>query len=621
MSESLYQHYEGELHFIRKLAQEFAKQYPAAAARLRLEPNRSADPHVERLIEAFALLTARVQQKLHDEFPELTDAFLSVLYPHYLAPIPSLAMLQFDHDPMRGNPKGVPIPAGSSLHTVRVGDVACRYRTCYPVTLWPIAIAEAKLTTPPFPPGVTPPDRAAAVVRLRLTAPGEVTFAQMQLDKLRFHIHGDHLLAFPLYELLMNNTLQVVLRASDVKGMPSVVLTPDEAMHHVGFGLDEGVLPYPKQSFPGYRLLTEFFAFPFKYLFFDLAGWERLRNVVSRTDATAKPMRQVEVLFFLNRGHNRLEQALEASMFRLGCTPVVNLFEATGEPIALTHARHEYKIVPEVGEPRGYEVYSIDSVTGALPEGKDVEFRPFYGFRHGGDRKNRDTFWYSTRQPSLVEGDRGTDVYLNLVDLGFDPAKPAETVIVVRMTCTNRDLPEFLPRQGDEVRFETEFVAAGSKVRCLRNPTLPRRPPLRRGTHWRLISHLSLNHLSLGDSEEGRPALQEILRLYDFNDPESPIGMVMRNMIDGIVDLKTRRVTAWTGGPTGGGFCRGIETTIELDETKFVGTSMYMFAAVLERFLGLYVSMNSFSQLVATVKQREGELKRWLPRAGELPLT
>jgi type VI secretion system protein ImpG len=613
MSESLYQHYEGELHFIRKLAQDFAKQYPAAAARLRLEPNRSSDPHVERLIEAFALLTARVQQKLHDEFPELTDALLHVLYPHYLAPIPSLAMLQFDLDPARGNPKGVSIAPKSQLHTARVGDSVCRYRTTLPVTLWPIVVAEAKLTLPPFPPGVSSPDRAAAVIRLRLNAPGEVDFGLMQLDRLRFHVHGDHLLAFPLYDLLMNNTLQVVLRAVDVKGSAPIVLSPEEAIHHVGFGLDEGLMPYPRQAFPGYRLLTEFFTFPSKFLFFDLAGWERIRKL--------GPCKQVEVYFFLNRGHNRLEQALDASIFRLGCTPAVNLFEATGEPIALTHARHEYKIVPEVGEPRAYEVYSIDSVTGAQPDGKDIDFRPFYGFRHGGDRQNQQTFWYSTRQPALGEGDRGTDVYLNLADLGFDPARTAETVMVVRMTCTNRDLPNMLPRQGDEVRFETEFVAPGSKVRCLRNPTPPRRPPLRRGTHWRLISHLCLNHLSLGDGEEGRPALQEILRLYDFNDPESPAATVTRNIIDGIIDLKTRRVTAWTGGPTGGGFCRGIETTIELDETKYVGSSMYLFAAVLERFFGLYVSMNSFSQLVARVKQREGELKRWPPRAGDLPLT
>jgi type VI secretion system protein ImpG len=612
MNESLYQYYEGELHFIRRLAQEFARAYPAAAARLQLEPNRSTDPHVERLIEAFALLAGRVRQKLHDEFPELTDALLHVLYPHYLAPIPSMAMLQFDLDPARGVPIGVTIPSGSMLHTSRVGDVACRFRTCYPAVLWPIAVTEAKLLPPPFPSGVTPPDRAAAVIRLRLRAPGELTFTEMAIDRLRLHLHGDHLLMYPLYELLMNNAVQVVIRAMDVKGSAPIVLSPEEALQPVGFGLDEGLLPFPRQAFPGYRLLTEFFAYPFKFLFVDLGGWDRIRRF--------GPSRQLEVLFFVNRTHQRLEQALDASMFRLGCTPAVNLFEVTAEPIALTQARPEYKIVPEVGEPRGYEIYSIDSVTGALPDGTDVEYRPFYCFNHGGDRTTLRTFWYSSRQPSLIEGDRGTDVYLSLVDLGFDPARPPETVMVVRTTCTNRDLPNHLPRVGDEVPFEMEFAAPGAKVRCLRNPVPPRRPPLRRGAHWRLVSHLCLNHLSLGDGAEGLAALQEILRLYDFNDPESPIAIVMRNLVEGIVELTSRRVVAWIGGPTGGSFGRGIEVSVEFDEDKYVGTSMYLFSAVLERFLGLYVSINSFSQLVARAKQREGELKRWPPRAGDRPL-
>ncbi len=103
MSEALYPYYERELLFIRQLAQEFAKRYPAAAGRLLLEPNRSSDPHVERLIESFALLAGRVHHKLDDEFPELTDAMLGVLYPHYLAPVPSMAIIQFDLDPGRSD--------------------------------------------------------------------------------------------------------------------------------------------------------------------------------------------------------------------------------------------------------------------------------------------------------------------------------------------------------------------------------------------------------------------------------------------------------------------------------------------------------------------------------------
>lgn len=616
MSEALFPYYEGELLFIRELARDFAQQYPAAAGRLMLEAGRSVDPHVERLIEAFALLTARIRNKLDDEFPELTDALFSVLYPHYLAPIPSLALLQFDLDQVRAKPPtGISIPAGSMLHTQRVGDVACKYRTCYPLTLWPVTLAEAKLQAPPFPPGMNAPARAMAALRLRFESPAEMPIAKQAFSKLRLYLHGDAALVSTLYELIFNHTLQVVFRPMDGKPPPApITLDPRQCLSPVGFEPDEGLLPYPPQAFRGYRLLTEFFAFPFKFHFVDLGGWEQARQ--------AGAVRQVEVVLFLNRTLTRLEQLLDASMFRLGCTPVVNLFPHTAEPIPLTQTKYEYKVVPAVAQPAGYEVYSIESLTGTSPAG-DREYRPFYSFRHGGDRQNRQAFWYSSRRPSLREADRGSDVYLNLVDLAFDPHTPADSVLVVRTQCSNRDLPQKLPRAGEEVRFEAEFAAPVTRIRCLRNPTAPLRPPpQRRGAWWRLLSHLNLNHLSLANDQEGLPALQEMLRLYDFTDPrlDAHAAAVTRQLIDGIVELESRRVVARTGGPTSSGFCRGIEVRLTFDEQKYAGTSVYLFASVLERFFALYVTMNSFSQLAARTSQGEGDFKRWPPRAGEQPV-
>jgi type VI secretion system protein ImpG len=615
MSQELYRYYEGELLFIREMAKDFARQYPAAAGRLLLEEGRSADPHVERLIESFALLAGRVRHKIDDEFPELTDAILNVLYPHYLAPIPSLALLQLDLDPVRAKPAdGLKIAAGSMLRTQRVGDVPCRYRTSYPVTLWPITLAEARLLAPPFPPGLSAPARAVAVLQLRFETPADMPFSKLALQRLRLYLHGDNALVSTLYELIFNHSLQVAFRFPDVKPpKPPVVMQPGDCLSPVGFESNEGLLPYPRQSFLGYRLLTEFFAFPSKFLFVDLGSWEQLKP--------AGVGRQVEVSLFLNRSLNRLEQTLDAGMFRLGCTPVINLFEHTGEPIPLTHLKHEYKVVPEVSQPAGYEVYSLESVTAASQAG-DREYRPFYSFRHGGDRGSRQTFWYASRRPSLREGDRGTDVYLNLVDLAFDPSRPADSVLVVRTLCSNRDLPLKLPRAGEEVRFETEFVAPLARIRCLRNPTPPLRPPPRRGAYWRLISHLNLNHLSLTNSDEGRLAFQEMLRLYDFSDPavDTQMGTVTRQMIEGITALASRRVVGRVADPSGAGFCRGVEVNLEFDEQKFVGTSTYLFASILERFLALYVTLNSFTQLVARTKQGEGPFKKWPPRAGEQPL-
>jgi type VI secretion system protein ImpG len=615
MSHALFPYYQRELLFIRELAQEFARQYPGPAGRLLLEPNRSTDPHVERLIESFALLAGRIHHKLDDEFPELTDALLGVLYPHYLAPIPSLALVQLELDAGRAQlPNGFRIDRHSRLHTQAVDGLACQFRTCYPVTLWPVALTAARLQPPPFPPGLRPPPHTAAVLTLQLECQAEMRFAELTLDRLRFYLAGDNQLIPPLYERIFNNTVQVAFRplGGDRRVAP-VVLPPERCLFQVGFDRDEGLLPYPRQSFLGYRLLTEYFAFPFKYLFLDLGGF--------RDVAAVGCGQRLEVVFFLNRTLAGLEQAVDAHTFRLGCTPVINLFEKTAEPIPLTHARHEYRVVPDVGHDRGMEVYSVDAVTSADPAA-NTEYLPFYSFRHGADRDNRRAFWYASRRPSSREGDRGTDVYLNLVDLGFNPRLPAEAALVVRTTCTNRELPALLQRAGDELSFELEAAAPLSRVRCLRSPTLPLRPPLRRGSYWRLLSHLNLNYLSLSDPVEGREALQEVLRLYDFSDPEAgrQLAAVVRHVIEGITAVSSRRVVGRTGGPVASGFCRGLEVTIEFDEQMYAGVGVFLFACVLERFLGLYASINSFTQLIARTRQGEGDLKKWPARAAETQL-
>jgi type VI secretion system protein ImpG len=616
MSEALYPYYERELLFIRQLAQEFAKQYPGAAGRLLLEPTRSTDPHVERLIESFALLAGRVHHKLDDEFPELTDALLGILYPHYLAPVPSMAIIQFDLDPGRAQlPNGFTIERGSQMHTQPVGDVPCKFRTCYPVTLWPMELGSAKFQPPPFPPPLKPPPKAAAALRLQLNCQADMQFSALSLDKLRFFLSGENLLIANLYEVIFNNVLQVVFRPLDDAKAAPLVLSPEQCLFQVGFDRHESMLPFPERSFVGYRLLTETFTFGAKYLFVDLGGFKRL--------GPAGFKKKVEVILYLSRTLSSLEQGVDTQTFRLGCTPIVNLFDQVAEPIPLTHTRYQYRIIPDVAHPMGIEVYSVDGVTSADPtQTETTEYEPFYSFRHGVTRETQQAFWHTSRHLSTHEVDRGTDMYLHLVDLGFNPKLPAESVLVIRTTCTNRDLPSQLSRAGEELYFELEMAAPIARLRCVRSPTVPLRPPLRRGAQWRLVSHLALNHLSITDPVEGKQALQEILKLYDFSDPVvgQQMGMVIQQVIDGILSVSSRRVVGRTGSEIASGFSRGIEVTVELDEQKYVGSGAFLFSCVLERFLGLYASINSFTQLVVKTKQREGYLKKWPPRAGDLQL-
>lgn len=618
MSRPLYHYYERELTFIRQLAQEFARQYPAAAGRLRLESNQSTDPHVERLIEAFALLTGRIQHKLDDEFPELTDALLAVLYPHYLCPVPSMAIVQFELDPARAQlPKGFLIDRGSRLHTQRIGDLPCHFRTGYPVILWPVRVADAKFTRPPFPAGLKPPRGTVAALRLTLDCLGGLTFSELSLDCLRFYLKGENEPVSQLYEYLFNHTIQMVVTSpgKPETGAPEpVFLDPQTCLGQVGFDLDQGLLPYPPQSFPGYRLVTEFFAFPSKFLFVDIKGLERA--------CRAGFQKQIEIVLFMSRSSERLGQDVSAGTFQLGCTPVINLFEQTAEPIALDQSRFEYRVTPDVANQDGMEVYSIDQVTGVDPiSGRTTDYQQFYSFRHGAQFDDQKGFWYAVRRASLQPADRGTDVYLNLVDLGFDLRLPAESTLVVRTTCTNRELPLVLQKAGERLALELEAAAPLARIHCLRSPSSPQRPPFRRGLYWRLMSHLSLNHLSVSHGAEGRDALQEILRLYDFSDPEidQRRALVTQNLIEGITSVKSRPVVARP--PTSdGSFCRGTEISIEFDEEKYVGTGAFLFACVLERFLGLYTSINSFTQLVATTTQSAVPIRTWPPRAGDRPL-
>jgi type VI secretion system protein ImpG len=329
----------------------------------------------------------------------------------------------------------------------------------------------------------------------------------------------------------------------------------------------------------------------------------------------------MEVVFFLNRTQANLEQGVETGTFRLGCTPVVNLFEQVAEPIDLTRARYEYKVIPDVAYQEGMEVFSVDAVTSTDPTaGVTTEYQPFYSIRHAQHRDTQKAFWYAARRPSTRAGDRGTDVFLNLVDLNFHPKLPGEATLIVRTTCTNRALPRGLQQIGDQVTFELEAPAPLARILCPRTPSAPLQPPLRHGSHWRLLAHLNLNHLSLTDPDEGKPALQEILALYDFADGEGGQQTVTRNLIDGIVRLSHRRVVGRVGDALTGGIARGVEITLELDEEKYLGTGMLLFASVLERFFALYASVNSFTQLVATDGPNARFYKKWPPRAGEVPL-
>jgi type VI secretion system protein ImpG len=608
MSDELLPYYNNELAYIRKLGHEFAQAHPKIASRLRLDADGSHDPHVARLIEAFAFLNARLRHKLDDDFPELSEALLGILYPHYLAPIPSAAIAQFSLDRHKGQLSGgYLIRSGETVETEPVEGQPCRFHTRYPVTLWPLELQRAELRSPPLvAPTVSFRAEPTGVLRLRLQSFSEkIRIGDLKLDRLRFFLRGQTPFIYDLYELLLNNVLGIVV-AQDPGDRAPVVLPPD-SIQPVGFGSDEGLWDYPARSFRGYRLLSEFFAFPEKFLFLDFAGLT--------PDVLADLGQTMELFVYVRKHSQNLEKHVTRETFQLGCSPMVNLFAQRAEPIALTHTRTEYHVIPDARRPRAHEVYSLNRVVATSPDGETKEFLPFFSVKHGQDLRDQRTFWHATRRRAQWSGgqvDHGTEVYLTLVDLDFQPSAPSNWTIDVETTCLNRDLPHGLPFGGGRPHMQLVSADAVARTTCLTAPTPTRRPVLRHGTVWRLISHLSLNHLSLADGSSGADALREILRLYDFADSQAT-----RDMIEGVYRVHSARVVGRVSGAAASGFCRGLEVALDLDEEKFTGGGVFLFASVLERFLGLYTSINSFTKTTVRTNKREEPLHRWPPRAGE----
>src|SRR5271165_4885913 len=268
MRDDLYLYYENELTFLRQMGAQFAEKYPKPAGRLLLEQDKCEDPHVERLIEAFAFLAARVHLKIDDEFPEITEALLGIIYPHFIRPIPSMSVVQLNLDPDKGKlTTGLVIGRNDTVYSKPVDGVPCKFWTCYETTLWPITVASADWRTPDrLTPSIKSGD-ASGVVRLELRCPADLEFPKMELDRLRFHLSGEPALVHTLYELLCCNLTGILLRdPTPLSHVPPVML-PASALEPVGFGRDEGMFPYDGRSFIGYRLLQEYFTFPQKFFF------------------------------------------------------------------------------------------------------------------------------------------------------------------------------------------------------------------------------------------------------------------------------------------------------------------------------------------------------------------
>jgi len=572
-------YFQEELDNLKDLGGEFSKAHPALAPML---SGRSSDPDVDRLLEGVAFLTALLRQKLDDEFPEIIHELVQLIWPHYLRPLPSTSIVAFNPKPTLKQP--MVIPPGTQVASAPVEGVSCLFQTCYPVEVHPLRLLEASFVeTAGQPPAI----------RLMLELK-DANLADWQPQALRLYLAGDFPTAADLYLLLRRYLTRISISAA---GSKSVLTLRPESLKPVGFGQHEGVIPYPTNSFPGYRTIQEYFILPEKFLFLDLVGWDQWQD-------RGKGGR-FEVRFELDH-IPFASPRIKTGDFVLFATPVINIFPYDADPIRLDHRRTEYRVRPSGLKDAHYQVYSVEKVIGFVQgTAEERVYAPFELFRS--DSQGVPVYRVNIRNSPVRPG---FDVYLS-VAYPPESGPPVAETLSIELLCTNGFLPEEI-RTGD-IALPTSSSPEQVDFKNLRPPTSNILPPLGTNLLWRLISHLSLNYASLSNVEN----LQALLNLYLFRDPRKPeASLANQKRVAGIESIESRGADRLVSGV----MTRGRDIELEARHDHFASQGdLFLFGSIIDHFLGSYASINAFTRL-SLREVLTGEIYQWPARLGDHPL-
>ncbi|CAM2065650.1 type VI secretion system baseplate subunit TssF [Sulfidibacter corallicola] len=588
--------YLSELTYLRRMGQHFAKRHPKVAARLQLAPNDCADPHVERLLEGFALLSSRLQDRIDSGYTHIAESFLEVLYPQWVVPVPAMSVAKFDFlDPDLVLTSAYHLPRHTPLAAESSRGLRCRFRTAADLDLWPIDVVSATFVAPDHLDLPRVPSGVATVLKLTLEATAS-TLDEMDVANLRFYVDGDRATVPALLDALFGGVRGLAL-IPDGDPARARMLGP---AHLKPWGLDDAhaLLPYPETARPGFRLLQEYFHFPQKFRFFEIDGLSG-HGAVGRLD----------LAILLTEHPNEL--TIDRHTFRLGAVPIINLFPMASDPIRIDDTQLEYPLLPDACARRTTEIYRIQHVSDAPADPTSGTIPPYYGYRHFSADDDHPCFWKARRRTSFQDDIPGTDMMLSLVDAHGGTTRPNTRLIFAHMLCTNRGLAAELPSGA---MLQLECASPLAQAHLLVKPTLPVDPVRHQAALWQLVANLSLDHLAL-DGPAGLAALQETLFLFAPRDNADAA-----RQIRGLRGLKCRPQFHHLNSQDRRGFCRGLEITLTVDDSSFSGSGFYRLGAVLDRFFATQTTINSFTRLIIQREGRQGVWWHWPPRCGDLAL-
>lgn len=593
--EQLLPYYERELGLFRQYTREFSSRFPRAAGRLLIAGDSCEDPHVERLVQSFALLTARIAKRLDDDYPQFTESLLETLYPHYLRPFPSCAIIRIAQDEAQAAGQVATIARGTVLRSPPVQGVACKFTTSFEVTIAPLAITQLRFS--PIidaPPGLRLQDGASALLSIVFASTSDhFDLQQTGLQQLRVFADGEASLRAALLDALFLRGAGAYV-ALDAHG-PWLAVDGD-VLRPAGYTDQEALIPCSPRAHPAQRLLTEYFAFPDKFHFIDIA-WPLLAALLPKN--TRQFTLHLPLKNLRSDSHAaRLLAGAHAGNLLPGCTPVVNLFAKPGVPIRLTHTEADAALLADATHAGSYDIYSIASVTMLRKDAAGERlssFLPLHDARSG----DLGHYWLARRDETVAAVSPGHEVRLTLIDPQFSAESAAFATVSTELLCSNRDLPSRLPYGLPGGDLKAEEVPDGMPIRFLRKPSASHRFDTGNSAHWRLIAHLSLNYSAL--TQAGLAPFQKMLSLYDL--PRSP---ATQRLIDGITSLQHGSTRDWIDTVPFPTLMPGVAIRLGIDEQAFVGSSLHVFAQVLQRYFAMNSQLNCFSRL-SLVSQRSGE--------------
>lgn len=642
MNSKFLSYYSKELRFLKEMGDEFAKQYPKVAARLALNTHDIPDPYIERLLEGVAFLTARTQLKLDAEYPRFVARILEVVYPDFLTPKPAAGIVNFT--PLTHHQTDVlhRIERGQKLRSLPIDEyqVSCPFSVCETVTISPMQLDKAHYTEnlsylPNLNRLLPHTSKIQAALRLDFSLRVPHLVSDKLPEKLRLYLGSELAQSSSLLYLLMSACESVVCHASDNPKAWHTVLP--QLPEQLGFADDEALTFNLNKSVSAFRLLQEYALLPEKFLFVAQVGIKQAIQAAERAGhLPTEPQQTEEVIsekgvnkkivtyakrtfslsFLFNQSLPELSDWVQADNFSLNAAPVVNLFRQKGGRFPVHIQEREHHVLIDRTQPLNYEVHSIENITGFDVHNRQMHhFAPLYQSPDMGlfpDNK-RQTGYFSTRREDRVPSDDvkrngfrssylGSEVFVSLA--GENAFNADIQHLAVDAWCSSRDLPLFMPRDS-----ASDFLLEGAlplqSIRFVSKLTRPQAAPSEDECLWACLNQLSLNYLSLNDTQSAAEQLRGLLSVFVGEDDD-----FLNKQIEAIIRVHiepTRQIVRHQGGAAS---VRGTAITIVLDEAQLGGVHPYLFGSLLNPYLSRLVSINSFVQLTIETAQ-QGKIVRF----------